>query len=249
MSNIDKYYQSRRYQSSTKEDFETLAREKAQLFFKILQGQRFEKALDAGCGDGKLAQIMGEKLGVSFYGVDISKKGIELAKKIGVKAKVADLSLKIPFKDNFFDLVISTEVLEHVNDPDIFLREIYRVLKPNGKLLLTTPNLSSWLNRVLFVLGIYPIFLEASTEAKVGYGIFSKFFNSKDLVGHIHVFNYGALIDTLKFHKYSIEKVVGNTKEFKAPSAKVITAIYYFIDKIMSKFPSLSSDLVVLARK
>lgn len=249
MCNIDKYYQRGRYQSTTKEDFESLARKKAKIFSKILYGQKLEKALDAGCGDGRVAQIMGESFGVSFYGVDISEKGVELAKKAGVKAEIADLSKKIPFEDNYFDLVISTEVLEHIVNPDIFLREIYRVLKPGGKLLLTTPNLSSWINRILFVLGIYPIFLEASTEAKVGYGIFSKFFNGKDLVGHIHVFNYIALIDTLKFHKYSIDKVIGNTTEFEAPFSGIITVIYSFIDKIMSKFPSLCSDLVILARK
>lgn len=249
MSNIDKYYQGGRYKSATKEAFEELAWKKIDVFSKILKDQKFEKALDVGCGDGRVAQIMGERLGIAFYGVDISKKGVELAKKIGVKAKVADLSSKIPFEDNYFDLVISTEVLEHVTDPDTFLKEIYRVLKPSGKLLLTTPNLSSWVNRILFILGIYPIFLEASTEAKVGYGIFSKFFNSQDLVGHIHVFNYRALIDTLKFHRYSIEKVVGNTKEFESPSHRFITLVYSIIDRIMAKFPSLSSDLVVIARK
>lgn len=249
MSSIDKYYQGGRYKSATKEAFEELAQKKIEVFSKILHGQKFEKALDAGCGDGKVAQIMGEKLGISFHGVDISRKGVELAKKLGVKAQVANLSNKIPFEDNCFDLVISTEVLEHVNDPDTFLKEIYRVLKPNGKLLLTTPNLSSWFNRILFMFGIYPIFLEASTEAKVGYGMFSKFFNGQDLVGHIHVFNYRALIDTLKFHRYSIEKVVGNTKEFESPSHRFITLVYSIIDKIMAKFPSLSSDLVVIASK
>lgn len=47
---------------------------------------------------------------------------------------------KIPFDSNHFDVVILSEVLEHVIDQERCIREIYRVLKPNGYLMLTTPN-------------------------------------------------------------------------------------------------------------
>lgn len=253
MSSINQYYQHGRYKASKdkseQEKKDAQYQRKASIFLKVLPKKRYKNVLDAGCGDGRVAQIMGKYLGIRLYGVDISKKGVELAKKAGVKAKIADLSKKIPFKDNFFDLVISTEVLEHVIDPDTFLKEIHRILKPNGLLLLTTPNLSSWTNRFLFLLGIYPIFMEASTEAKVGYGFFSRFLYNQQLVGHIHVFNYLALRDIVKFHKFHIEGIIGSSVYFMAPSSKTVTLIYNSIDKVMARFPALSSDLVMLAKK
>lgn len=248
MSLIDKYYQIERYKVNSKDNMENLSRRKIAVFDRVLKDKKFNRVLDAGCGDGRLAKLVKDRWGAEVYGVDVSRKGVELARGFGIKAKVADISKKIPFANNFFDLVICTETIEHVADPDSLLKEIHRILKPDGTLLLTTPNLSSWTNRFLFVFGIYPIFMEASTEAKVGYGIFSRFFNSQFLVGHIHVFNLIALTDILKFHHYSIEKIVGNRVPFVAPSSKIVTAIYNFIDTIMVRFPSLSSDLIIVAR-
>ena len=249
MSTIDRYYQVDRYRVNSLDDMEKLSQRKIEVFSRVLKGKKFKNVLDAGCGDGRLGKLVKHIWGVEVYGVDISKKGVTLARSFGVKAKVADLSKKIPFASNSFDLIICTEMIEHVADPDTLLKEIRRVLKPDGTLLLTTPNLSSWTNRILFILGIYPIFMEASTEAKVGYGPFSRFFYSDQLVGHIHVFNLIALKDILRFHKFSIEKIFGNRVPFNVPSAPIVTALYNLVDSVMVRFPSLSSDLIILARK
>lgn len=249
MSTIDTYYQTVRYRVNSKQDMEHLSLRKFKVFKPLLQGMKFRNVLDAGCGDGRLAALVKDFSGAEAYGVDISKKGVAIARSFGIKAKVADISKKIPFEDNFFDLVICTETIEHVADPDTLLKEIYRVLSPTGTLLLTTPNLSSWTNRILFNLGIYPIFMEASTETKVGYGFFSRFINSKELVGHIHVFNLPALLDTLKFHNFLVNKEIGNRVPFEAPYSRIVTFVYNFIDAMMVRIPSLSSDLIILARK
>lgn len=249
MSTIDKYYQTERYRVNTKQDMEHLSLRKFKVFEPLLKGNGHRRILDVGCGDGRLAALVKDFLGAEVYGADISKRGVTIAKSLGIKAKVADIAKKIPFADNFFDLVICTETIEHVADPDTLLKEIHRVLAPTGTLLLTTPNLSSWTNRFLFMFGIYPIFMEASTEAKVGYGFFSRFFNSDQLVGHVHVFNLKALMDIIKFHHYSITRVLGNRVPFEAPNYRLVTLGYNLIDAAMVQIPSLSSDLIVLARK
>ena len=59
--------------------------------------------------------------------------------------------MQLPFADNSFDLVLSSEVIEHILEPEHFVQEIARVLKPDGYLLLTTPNWNSffWLGALV----------------------------------------------------------------------------------------------------
>lgn len=250
--NIEDYYQKGRYDGIRKADQKELASFYGRRFKAISEALKtydFKKVLDAGCGDGEIGRLLLSQRKVEVYGVDISRKGVELANKKGLHAKVGDISVKIPFKNNSFDLVLSSESIEHVLNPDTFLKEIYRVLKPGGIILITTPNLSSWLNRMIGLIGLYPLFLEASTEAKVGYGRFIKFFYGLQLVGHIHVFNLNALKEILIYHKYSIDHIYGNTVDFVTPRSKIITAVYSLIDRVMCKFPALCSDLIIIGKK
>ena len=78
-----------------------------------------------------------------------------------------DLNIdKFIFADDTFDLVILGEVIEHLYDPDVLLRECNRILKKNGVLLITTPNLTSWYNRILLFFGFYPMNLDISCEVR-----------------------------------------------------------------------------------
>uniref|UniRef100_E6Q525 Methyltransferase type 11 domain-containing protein n=1 Tax=mine drainage metagenome TaxID=410659 RepID=E6Q525_9ZZZZ len=81
---------------------------------------------------------------------------------------MGDVSSRLPFDDACFDVAIFGEVIEHLVDPDAALQEISRVLRPGGYLVLTTPNLACWFNRIVLVIGVQPIFTETSLHAKIG---------------------------------------------------------------------------------
>ena len=98
-----------------------------------------QKILDIGCGDGVLLSLISQKTKSRRFGLDLDQASLDYA-KTKVKAKFIQGSAgKIPFKNNFFDLVLATEIIEHLSQPEFMLQETYRVLKPQGKMILTTP--------------------------------------------------------------------------------------------------------------
>ncbi|TSC59867.1 MAG: Methyltransferase type 12 [Parcubacteria group bacterium LiPW_15] len=111
--------------------------------------------LDFGCGKG---EIIGEmrKLnpGAKYFGADVSEAAIDFAsgKYAGVDFVKIEDGGQLPFADNSFDFIFTSEVIEHVYDTENAFREMARVLKPGGELLLTCPyhGFIKNLNLVLF---------------------------------------------------------------------------------------------------
>ena len=96
----------------------------------------------ADCGCGRTAPLLQTLLG---KGVVKNATGIDINPDFSVATKSltlfkADLNEPLPLKEESFDAVLSLATLEHLDRPDLHLREIYRALKPDGTLLLTTPS-------------------------------------------------------------------------------------------------------------
>lgn len=106
------------------------------------------KLLEVGCGEGRGVDVLLPHA-ESYLGLDkISEVISSLKKKY---PKVAFEQAVIPpfatIKDNSFDTVVSFQVIEHIKDDRLFLEEIYRVLKPGGKAIISTPNINHTLSR------------------------------------------------------------------------------------------------------
>lgn len=101
-----------------------------------------QTVLDIACGSGYGTQIMALSA-AKVYGVDNSQAAIEYAKNNFAGRNIDYLvgnCENIPLRDASVDIIVSFETIEHLENPAIFLKEIKRVLKPNGKLIISTPN-------------------------------------------------------------------------------------------------------------
>jgi ubiquinone/menaquinone biosynthesis C-methylase UbiE len=98
------------------------------------------KLLDVGCGRGALAHFLNSDF--ELYGVDISKNAINEANKVYNDAKQIDLDKdELPFDNDFFDIAVALDVIEHVFDPLSVISKLYRCLNNDGQLILSTPNI------------------------------------------------------------------------------------------------------------
>lgn len=132
------------------------AMERGNVFERVFHGSRVKfwlsvidykkkKVLEAGCNTG-IILIPLLKMGVDAHGFDISRGDINKAKeylgKHGLaksRVRVADAK-KMPYKTNSFDVVILSDVLEHVSDPEGVAKEAVRVVKKRGLVMATVPN-------------------------------------------------------------------------------------------------------------
>ena len=100
--------------------------------------------LDGGCGTGLFTKKAIER-GAKVTSLDIAPKLVELTIKKNPSATGIEGSLlDLPFEENTFDFVISSDVIEHTPDPLAAVKELIRVLKPGGKICITVPNRTFW---------------------------------------------------------------------------------------------------------
>lgn len=198
-----------------------------------------KRVLDLACGISPFSKSFGGKV----CGIDDNQEAVKLANKNGIKAKLGNVEERFDYPNNYFDFVIASHIIEHLINPDHLILESKRVLKRGGLLIVITPNLASWMNRLLLLFGFQPFFSEVSTVDKtLGIKFSRKFTKVRSTVGHMRIFTPGALKDILEFHGFSIYKTAG--VEF--------VAFPYFLrllDRLLSINFSIASNIIVVGKK
>ena len=121
-------------------------RDRLNAIINSLPKKKNQVILDAGCGEGHLMLKMYQSIPLNkYYGFDVSHTALQSAKKKCKFAKLKYMDLSdIKIKNNFFDVIVCTEVIEHIYEYQDVINEFKRVLKKGGYLILTFPNEFFW---------------------------------------------------------------------------------------------------------
>lgn len=155
------------------------------------------KLLDVGCGDGSYIQYM-QGFGWDAKGVDFDSEAVNNASSKGLNVQLGNL-MQQQYPNNVFDVVTINHVIEHVPSPLQLLQESRRILKQGGKLMIATPNASSW-----------------------GHHIYSADWRGLEPPRHLHIFTPKSLANLLGqagFQEIELSTQVGSIKLFLASRA------------------------------
>lgn len=202
----------------------------------IVVVSRPDRLLDLGCGSGVLLEALSTRLApdACLVGMDAVPPPPDAC----WSAVTGDIAGRLPFRDDSFDVVVAGEVIEHVPHPDLMLGEVRRILTSRGRLVLSTPNIVAWANRVLVPLGIQPLFTETSSQVHLGRR-WRLLGQGNQVQGHLKVFSHRALREILERTGFHMINMRGMPAEFPSPIDR--------FDRFCARFPSIASDLLVVA--
>jgi SAM-dependent methyltransferase len=175
------------------------------LFFHILKEikriakkQPLETIVEVGSGSGVNLVLLKDLVGVpNLFAIDIVLPDASRA-PTGVHFIQSDMLSVPPEMESIqADAVLMVEVIEHLWNPDASIRCVYRMLKPGGMLVLTTPNLSSIVSRLSLLIGLQPPASEVSSERVFGRP-------GDEVVGHIRLFTFRSMVEFLRYHGFIV---------------------------------------------
>jgi len=199
---------------------------------ELLTAERPGRLLDVGCAAGELAaQAMSH--GWRVDGAEREPALAEAARTRGVAVRLVDFDVeRLPWEPATFDAAIAGEVIEHLVDTDHLLAELARVVRPGGILIVTTPNLASFENRVRLLFGRYPMWMDHRVAG----------------AGHLRYYTPRVLRAQLAAHGFRVERHVGNWVPI-VPQRWADDRRFPWLAVTGDWWPSLAMAIVMKARR
>lgn len=188
------------------------------------------KVLDVACGEGHITnKIKCEFPNWEVYGLDYSLSAIMFANRSysNINFIVAD-AYNPPFSKKFFDVIILNNIWEHVADPLHLLKEVSKIIKDNGYVVISTPSRYRFRNLIRIFLG-KPII-----------------FNSKH---HVTEYSVGQVKEQLFYGGYQITDVMSTYSSEKNILLRLVKILIYYFLKIIKSHHNLESTVFYLAKK
>lgn len=146
------------------------------------------------------------------------------------------------FDSEYFDLIFCGNLIELVIDPDHLLEELYRVLSPQGYLIITFPNLCAWASRIAVFLGFQPYYDIVSRKYDVGKFFIPPYRYKQVSKGFIRLYSLRAFKQLCTFYGFKIIKIIG-ARENSLP------CFLRSIDFFLSYIPSLAFQIICVLKK
>jgi len=205
------------------------------------------RLLEIGCGSGQLLEIM-QQMGWQAEGVDFDPSAVENARKKALQVRLGTLE-KQGYPKDYFDVIFMSHLIEHVHDPLRLLEEVCRIIKPNGRLIMVTPNNES-----------------------LGHKFFKEAWRGLEVPRHLYIFTMNALRDlaihagfTVKRARITVRNARGiylASRSIKKaahdwrgkaviPNPTIQAEIWQFVEWIMCRFvnTNLGEELVLIVGK
>jgi SAM-dependent methyltransferase len=208
----------------------------------LMAAQGKGKYLEIGAGSGNIVLSVLEKYH-EFVLTELSRTRAEKLTELfksSKKVKVLQHNIEtdlLNYPDNYFDVAVLIDVIEHLFDPISAVTKIYHLLKPGGCLIMGTPNIAKYTRRIKLLFGFFPSTASLSEgllqyDKKTPTDLFDE--------GHLHYFTYSSLsrLCTEKCGFSHVDRIgYGAWKTVKAP---------YFLGK---NLPTLFSEIFIIAKK
>ncbi len=190
------------------------------------------KLLDVGCGEGYLSYFI-EKENTEFHGVEISPNRVKKCAGLGYQMHDVDISTSpLPFEDGFFDVVVGSHVLEHLPDPGFSIREMFRVVRKDGILIVAVPIKPKF---AAFLLNLY-MRLKSLKERETS-----------------HAYHLDAFLGFIRSNLESLN--IEDVRGFRLFSARSVTnwenneGFYNWQVKFGERYPALTPEVNIVIRK
>lgn len=198
------------------------------------------KLLDAGTAKGYLMSAA-QELGFDAYGFDISKSAVGTAKKAFPGKLFCGTLYQAKYKKEEFDVITMTDIIEHLPDNHKFMKEINRILKPNGVVLIITPNSDSFTRKLL-----RKNWYQYKNEHIIYYG-------KKGLTYLLEKNGFNIILSKANAKTFSLDYTYEYLKKYKiAVVSSVFTKVFPKLPKFIQKssVPNyLTGEQIVLAKK